>query len=339
MTGATEVFDEDTNSLEIETLRKAQKFLLVALAGAVLFLPLSLTAKAMTVGIVCLAITLIAGVAGIKGVREVQGSSGALELLAMLSLFVPGFNLAVLGLFLHTANKGIRDKEGAARLASARNRLKQRPAGESKAPPKPNGQMADRISKAMPLVKLADLPNLPECTPLEAKVTSPAVADPSGDSNPVVRAVKGVFGVMYAIDEGNSLAFVNMGDVRAAGITLDQLHEISLRNLAAKVNDKTAGLKLKRLENSFGLVLGGYYEASLVLLDNLWEGPLKAYIPNAPLVTIAARDICAFCDKASAAGKAELKGICDRVSQRGDHLISREMFTRNADGRWLKYEG
>jgi uncharacterized membrane protein len=59
MTGATEVFDEDTNSLEIETLRKAQKFLLVALAGAVLFLPLSLTAKAMTVGIVCLAVTLM----------------------------------------------------------------------------------------------------------------------------------------------------------------------------------------------------------------------------------------------------------------------------------------
>ena len=104
------------------------------------------------------------------------------------------------------------------------------------------------------------------------------------------------------------------------------------------MNKSERGLTLKPLNNTYGLILDGNFEASLVLLDELWEGPLKRFLPNAPIVTIASRDICAFCDVQSPDGIAELKGIVERVYQGGDHLLSKELFTRS-NGKWAKFEG
>jgi hypothetical protein len=83
--------------------------------------------------------------------------------------------------------------------------------------------------------------------------------------------------------------------------------------------------------------MGGNFEASLVLLDELWDGPLKQYTPNGAVVTVPARDMCAFCDARSAQGITELKRVAARVSKGGDHLISETLLMRK-DGNWQPYK-
>jgi hypothetical protein len=56
------------------------------------------------------------------------------------------------------------------------------------------------------------------------------------------------------------------------------------------------------------------------------------------VVAVPARDVLAFTDAKSAAGIAELRGLVDRLFPGGDHLISPDLYKRDA-GRWLRVEG
>jgi len=54
-----------------------------------------------------------------------------------------------------------------------------------------------------------------------------------------------------------------------------------------------------------------------VLIDELWDGSLKQYTPNGPVVTVPARDMCAFCDAASAEGIRQLRKVAQQTTRAG----------------------
>jgi hypothetical protein len=65
----------------------------------------------------------------------------------------------------------------------------------------------------------------------------------------------------------------------------------------------------------------------------LWDGALKKYAPNGAVVSVAARDVCAFCDAQSAQGIAGLRGVAERITKGGDHTLTDKLFIRR-DGKW-----
>jgi hypothetical protein len=177
----------------------------------------------------------------------------------------------------------------------------------------------------------ADGHEIPDGTVLEARVSDPRV--PAGtDIQPVIRATAGLFAVFYLVDRGDHFVMVNKSEVEAAGLTREQLHTAGLFNLAQQVNGKP-GLRILPQGSFNGLVMGGDHEASLVLLDDLWDDSLKEYYKTAPVVAIPVKDICAFCDENSAEGIERLRAIIDRHVKQGDKIICDKLLVRR-NGRW-----
>ena len=102
----------------------------------------------------------------------------------------------------------------------------------------------------------------------------------------------------YLIDEGEHMRYVQQGELatlKAHDTKADArgLHEFALINLARLASEK---LRLMPLANSQGLLLDGQFEASLLLLDDLWDESLASYAPNGFVAAAPTRDVLAFCD-------------------------------------------
>ena len=112
------------------------------------------------------------------------------------------------------------------------------------------------------------------------------------------------------------------------------MHRTALDNLRRRVNGEGGpGLTLHPIGTAWGMAMGGDHEATLVLLDELWDGPLKQYTPNGAVAAIPARDICAFCDARSAEGIEHLRGVVRKVTEGGRGLVSDKLFVRQG-GNW-----
>src|SRR5689334_7645921 len=109
--------------------------------------------------------------------------------------------------------------------------------------------------------------------------------------------------VAYLVDVGQSFEYVQNRHLSRAHLTEDELHEMSMNNLLAFMSDRTS---MQSNGNIFAMFLDGNFEASLLLLDELWEQSLIQYAPNGFVIAVPARDILAFADAATEAGIEEL---------------------------------
>jgi hypothetical protein len=156
------------------------------------------------------------------------------------------------------------------------------------------------------------------------------------ESNPVMQAVPGGLGVMYGIDSGGHWEYLVQGQFEKMGFSHEQLHQRALSNLEAWVN-KSGNLRVLTLENgAFGIVAGGDFEAAFLLLDSLWDGPLKDYAPNGVVCVIPMPDICMFCDARNVNAIRALKAAVFKFNEGGATLLSKELY-RRVDGKWQSF--
>jgi uncharacterized protein YtpQ (UPF0354 family) len=177
-------------------------------------------------------------------------------------------------------------------------------------------------SRAMPYIK----PALPGDD-------APAMALGHDDS-PVLRDLGNGLLVAYVVDGGQSFEYVQNRHLAKAGITTDDLHAAAMNNLLGFMGERT---RMQPHGNIFGMFLDGNFEASLLLVDQLWDQALVSYAPNGFVVAVPARDVLAFADVNSTAGIAELRGFVSRLFPNGDHLISQDLYSRRP-GHWVRFE-
>ena len=156
------------------------------------------------------------------------------------------------------------------------------------------------------------------------------VVEMDDDSSPVLRPLVGELLVSYVIDQGSHLELINGAQMRELGLTADDLHARAVANLAAFAEGR---VNLRRAGTVNALYLDGNFEASLLLLDELWNEQLRSYYTTPPVVAVPARDVLAFSEVGSAGGIAELRQVVERVWPGGDHLLSRSLFVRR-EGCW-----
>lgn len=135
--------------------------------------------------------------------------------------------------------------------------------------------------------------------------------------------------VSYALDCGDAFELVQVGDLEDASLTPEQLHTAALANLATLAKGR---LELRRTGDISALFLDGNFEASLILLDALWDRNLRDCYQQ-PVIAMPSRDMLAFCDVGSRAGLSQLRKVIERVWPGGEDLISNELYTR-VSGKW-----
>jgi hypothetical protein len=192
-----------------------------------------------------------------------------------------------------------------------------------------------KLLKAIACVKISGLGAIPEGSVLQLTSSHPGM-EMSADQGPVCRASKGAFGVMYMLDEGSHYATVGMPDLREAGMTVEELHEAGLKNLGALSGNEEARLTIKPQGPIWGVFMDGQFDASLVLLDLLWDDAIPRFVPNGIVMTAPARDVCAFCDATSKEGIAALRKLAATVTQKGNHLLSDKLYLRKGQS-WVEY--
>lgn len=340
-----EFTDDQANALDIEELVQGRNLLAAALVCAIAFLPLILSSKGGLFGFLCLMIAFLGGLAGTSRVARALDFGILKKYAALLSAMMPLLNILSFGYFLMQSQTAIKaGREAASREQLRRRQVSSNPRSVNASQPEisekprassPNNARS-RIGKAIAQVKIAGLGNLPDGQRLAVNISAPGITLPAS-AEPVFISAKGTFGVGFVIDQGDSLAYVTTGDMEAAGLSLEELYRIGINNLATLIDSHEKGLRLTPIKDGAnGLLLDGHFEASLVLLDHVWEGPLREYAQHAPIVVIPSRDVCAFCDTGSPTGVAVLRGVIERVSASGSHLISDKLFIRNGE-RWHEY--
>ena len=153
----------------------------------------------------------------------------------------------------------------------------------------------------------------------------PVIKLPPKD-NPVVRPYLGELHVCYLVDKGQSYEYIQNRHLEEDGISADELHQIGLRNLQNLIAQRNARVQL--YSNVFALLMGGDFEASIMLLDEFWNGEFQKFIAGEYAVAIPTRDVLTFCDTQSPAGLNELQQVIDRVWPTGDHLVSNKIYFR-----------
>jgi uncharacterized protein YtpQ (UPF0354 family) len=168
-----------------------------------------------------------------------------------------------------------------------------------------------------------------------------AVTDHSGDAltpsfedSPVVRDLGNGLAVTYVVDQGDHFHFVQQRHLRQSGISEEVLHKQAVENLA---NFCRLNLQVQKHSQIFAFLCGGNFEASLLLVDGLWDKGIAHAIAAPYIAAIPARDMLAVCSAESRDGIRELREVVSRVTPGGNHLLTTSLYIRES-GKWRAYE-
>lgn len=161
--------------------------------------------------------------------------------------------------------------------------------------------------------------------------TAPIYSVGSGDA-PVVRVFSTTLLVNYMIDEPGALVIVRQRDVELG--KRDDLHTRALDNLRAHVEKRK--LRFEPRGGTLQAKLDGQHDASLLLLDELWDSPTRvADLDGDIIAAVPSRNLLVFTGTKTRGGIAELRA---RIAENKDRELSPELFVRRK-GAWDPFEG
>ena len=151
--------------------------------------------------------------------------------------------------------------------------------------------------------------------------------------SPVVKKVGPILAATYVVDTGDAFAYVQQRHLKAAGLTPDQLHKKAIYNLAVIAEAK---VRVQPYGNIYTVLMGGNFEASLLLFDGFWSQSCAHLAPNGFVAALPARDVLAFTDAGNACGIQELRELCARIGEPRDHPLTSQLHVYAA-GSWQPY--
>jgi uncharacterized protein YtpQ (UPF0354 family) len=151
--------------------------------------------------------------------------------------------------------------------------------------------------------------------------------------SPIERRLIADLTILYAFDVGAHYEIASKKDLDRLGVTKDELHNRAIQNLRA--------LKLEVRANQGGrvtmLTAGGNYEATLLLLPEIWDS-VTQMVSGQIIVSVPARDILFVTGDADAENLAELRRLTSKMIEQADKPLSR-VFLRWNGSKWEEYFG
>ena len=151
---------------------------------------------------------------------------------------------------------------------------------------------------------------------------------------PILRPLGNGLLAAYVVDVGTALELVQRRQLSGAGLTEDELHERAVTTLLDLADER---LEIRAYKGAFVALMGGNFEASLLLVNRLWVEDLAHLAPNGFVAAVPARDVLAFCDAASLTGITELRAIVARVQAGNmEHLLTSVLLCRQSKS-WIRH--
>jgi uncharacterized protein YtpQ (UPF0354 family) len=138
--------------------------------------------------------------------------------------------------------------------------------------------------------------------------------------------------VVYAFDQPHSFAFASVDEL---GMSLEDARSVALDNLRERIPHD---LSTQGDGKSFMFTIGGNFEATLVLLPELWD-QIGSQLPGDVVVCVLARDICLVTSTGTAGGVASLIEARNRIldGMPAQEVISPALLVRRG-GAWGVFE-
>ena len=164
----------------------------------------------------------------------------------------------------------------------------------------------------------------------------PLVRTAAAAAGTVAEPLTGDLVVVYAFDLDNHFGPVRPHDLRRLELDPSRLRAIAIANLRARLPP------LQRNGRSGVWMLinpgsGGVYEASLLLLDDVWTA-LADDVKGDLVVAVPARDLLFVTGSSDAAGIERVKAMTADAFARQDNAISSGLYVRR-DGAWSPWSG
>jgi uncharacterized protein YtpQ (UPF0354 family) len=141
--------------------------------------------------------------------------------------------------------------------------------------------------------------------------------------------------VGYVVDHGAHFQYVQRRHLWAAGMTQAELHRDAVANLSTMLNDRCA--LVHTWEDGFVVLFDGNFDASLILVDALWDRALADFAPNGFVAALPNKNDLAFCDSRTPTGSQQLRRFIEDAGV-GDHPITATLYYRDPTRRdWRPY--
>jgi len=153
-----------------------------------------------------------------------------------------------------------------------------------------------------------------------------------GKSILMAKALAADLYVVYAIDGEGQIRYPRQEDFHKAGLDIDHLHALAVANL-----DRIIGKVERHGEGpTYMLTADGTYEASLLLLDDIWVKREKDVKGNL-VAAVPCRDVLLYTGDKSGDGVQKLRQAAVRLERESAYPISTRLLIRR-DRAWTAFD-
>lgn len=156
----------------------------------------------------------------------------------------------------------------------------------------------------------------------------------SDDDSPVERPLVADLILFYAFDQPDYFTMVARRDLVRLALDRNSLHAIAINNLRRIIPPPELH---EVFPGAFMLTCGGNFEATTLLLDEVWQ-QLSAIVPGDLVVAVPARDLVIITGSDNHGGLAFVRSKVSNILETADHTLTRHFLVKNENG-WRLYEG
>lgn len=170
--------------------------------------------------------------------------------------------------------------------------------------------------------------------PIEVKQNAIASgADPNSIPNFVWDDVNEQLVALFAIDSENGIQYLSEENLQSLEIAREDLLEHAMANLLHAVD----GIQIQGNPGLYMILAGGTYEASTLLIDDLWS-PKNFDVAGQIVVAAPARDAVLVTGNEDEENVAKVRAIAEDMFAKSNYQLCPDLFVRQEDG-WLRFEG
>ncbi len=137
--------------------------------------------------------------------------------------------------------------------------------------------------------------------------------------------------IIYAEDTPRNLRYVTPKEIEATGLKRENLRNLAVNNLRGLLPK----IELKGGKGTYMVTAGGNYEASLLLLDEIWTEK-KIPVDGDYVVAIPSRDVLLVTGSNDKNGIAKLRELSKTTAAKSSYRLTSDLFTYRA-GRFTLF--